>query len=88
YRDTDWIAMMRIALRGQAAALDAVLARRGFTPVGACPLFRLIETADAAALFERLAGRAILTRPFDYNPHWLRLGLPADQAALDRLDKA
>ncbi|MGG2329439.1 aminotransferase class I/II-fold pyridoxal phosphate-dependent enzyme, partial [Salmonella enterica] len=29
YRDTDWIAMMRIALRGQAAALDAVLARRG-----------------------------------------------------------
>lgn len=88
YRDADWIAMMRIALRGQAAALDAMLARLGFTPVGACPLFRLIEVADAAALFEHLAAHAILTRPFDYNPHWLRLGLPADQAALDRLDRA
>lgn len=88
YRDAGWVAMMRTALRGQAAALDVVLARRGFTPVGACPLFRLIETADAAALFERLAAHAILTRPFDYNPHWLRLGLPADQAALDRLDRA
>lgn len=88
YRDVDWIATMRSALRGQAAALDAVLARRGFMPVGACPLFRLIEVADAAALFEHLAAHAILTRPFDYNPHWLRLGLPADQAALDRLDKA
>ncbi|MDE1917465.1 MAG: pyridoxal phosphate-dependent class II aminotransferase [Sphingomonadales bacterium] len=88
YRDAGWIAMMRTALHGQAAALDAVLARRGFVPVGACPLFRLIETADAATLFERLAAHAILTRPFDYNPHWLRLGLPADRAALDRLDKA
>jgi len=88
YRDADWIAAMRIALREQAAALDAVLARRGFRAVGACPLFRLIETADAAALFERLARHAILTRPFDYDPHWLRLGLPASREALDRLDAA
>ena len=88
YRDTDWIAAMRVSLSEQAAALDAVLARRGFNAVGACPLFRLIETADAAALFERLARQAILTRPFDYNPRWLRLGLPADREALDRLDMA
>jgi cobalamin biosynthetic protein CobC len=51
-------------------------------------LFRLIETADAAALFERLARHAILTRPFDYDPRWLRLGLPANREALDRLDAA
>ncbi|MGK2909549.1 MAG: threonine-phosphate decarboxylase CobD [Sphingobium sp.] len=88
YRDADWIAAMRMALREQAAALDAVLARRGFRAVGACPLFRLIETADAAALFERLAHHTILTRPFDYDPRWLRLGLPADREALDRLDMA
>ncbi|MFX7938329.1 aminotransferase class I/II-fold pyridoxal phosphate-dependent enzyme, partial [Acinetobacter baumannii] len=30
YLDADWIATMRIALREQAKALDAVLARRGF----------------------------------------------------------
>ena len=79
---------MRMALREQADALDAVLARRGFSAIGACPLFRLIETADATALFERLARHAILTRPFDYDPRWLRLGLPADREALDRLDAA
>lgn len=88
YRDAGWIGTMRIALREQASALDAVLARRGFKAIGACPLFRLIETADAAALFERLARHAILTRPFDYDPCRLRLGLPANREALDRLDRA
>ncbi|CAN5455352.1 threonine-phosphate decarboxylase CobD [soil metagenome] len=88
YRDRDWIAAMHQTLHAQAAALDAVLARRGVTARGACPLFRLIETDNAAALFERLARRAILTRPFDYDPRWLRIGLPADGHALDRLDAA
>lgn len=88
YRDAEWIASMRIALREEANALDAVLARRGFTAIGGCPLFRLIETADAPALFERLARQAILTRPFDYDPRWLRLGLPPSREALDRLDAA
>lgn len=88
YRDADWCASMRIGLREQAEALDAVLARRGFRAMGACPLFRLIETADGAALFKRLARYAILTRPFDYEPRWLRLGLPANRQALDRLDQA
>jgi cobalamin biosynthetic protein CobC len=88
YRDANWIAAMRISLPKQAAALDAVLARRGFSAVGDCPLFRLIETANAATLFERLVRHAVLTRPFDYDPRWLRLGLPADREALDRLDMA
>jgi cobalamin biosynthetic protein CobC len=88
YRDSAWIADMRVTLTADAAALDAVLARHGFRPVGDCPLFRLIETGDAPALFDRLARRAILTRPFDYNPRWLRLGLPGGPEALDRLDKA
>lgn len=88
YRDAAWITDMRIKLAADAAALDAVLARHGFQPVGDCPLFRLIETDDAAALFDRLAHRAILTRPFDYNPRWLRLGLPGGADALDRLDRA
>ncbi|RXR30797.1 threonine-phosphate decarboxylase [Sphingobium fluviale] len=88
YRDTAWISATRIGLREQAAALDTVLARRGFRAMGACPLFRLIEVDDAAALFERLAKAAILTRPFDYDPRWLRLGLPAGGEGLDRLDRA
>jgi cobalamin biosynthetic protein CobC len=87
YRDTPWIAAMREKLAADAIALDAVLAGHGFDPVGACPLFRLIA-GDGAALFDRLARQGILTRPFDYAPTWLRLGLPGSDAALARLDRA
>ena len=34
---------------------DALLVRLGHRPIGDCPLFRLIETSDAHALFERVA---------------------------------
>lgn len=88
YRDSDWIAETRRALPVAARALDEALARRGFTPRGDCPLFRLIETEDAIGLFDRLARRGILTRPFDYDPTWLRIGLPGSVEALDRLDAA
>jgi cobalamin biosynthetic protein CobC len=88
YADGDWIAATRRRLPGEAAALDAVLARHGYRAAGACSLFRLIETEDARALFDRLARRAILTRPFEGRPRWLRLGLPPDAAALARLDAA
>lgn len=88
YRDTDWIEGERARLVDAAAALDAVLGRHGFTAFGDCPLFRLIETDEAHALFGRLARRAILTRPFDYNPRWLRIGLPGDAEGLARLDAA
>lgn len=86
--DAEWIAATRRRLPEQAAALDAVLTGAGYQPQGACPLFRLIETEAAPALFDRLARRAILTRPFGEQPHWLRLGLPADDAALARLAAA
>lgn len=88
YADAGWIAAARQRLGEEAAALDAMLVRRGHRPVGACPLFRLIEVDDAHALFERLARCAILTRPFADQPRWLRLGLPADAVALARLDAA
>lgn len=88
YRDATWIASSRAGLRRRAAALDAVLARHGLAARGGCPLFRLVETDQAEALFERLARRAILTRPFDYDPRWLRLGLPGSEADLARLDTA
>lgn len=88
YRDHRWIAAMLEQLAAEAAALDAMLARQGFAATGASPLFRLIETDEATALFERLARRAILTRPFDGMPRWLRVGLPRDAAGLDQLERA
>lgn len=88
YRDARWIAATRATLPLRAAALDAVLRRHGFAPVGGSPLFRLIECDHAGALFDTLAARHILTRPFADRPDWLRFGLPRDDAALNRLDKA
>lgn len=88
YRDTEWIATTREALPVAADALDRVLRAKGYHPNGNCPLFRLIETPDAPALFDHLARRAILTRPFDYDPGWLRIGLPTDTEGLARLDEA
>lgn len=88
YADDDWIAATRRRLPTEAAALDAMLTRHGYDPTGDCPLFRLIEADDTPALFERLARRAILTRPFAGQPRWLRIGLPADGDALVRLETA
>lgn len=88
YADADWIAATRKRLVAQAAATDAVVGQHGLGVSGDCPLFRLVAVPDAAALFERLAQRRILTRPFDGHPDLLRIGLPADDAGLQRLDAA
>lgn len=88
YRDEAWIAAMRAQLTREAAELDAMLMRLGYAAAGACPLFRLVANADAGTLFERLARRAILSRPFEENPRWLRVGLPGSPDALARLEAA
>ncbi|UYY59216.1 aminotransferase class I/II-fold pyridoxal phosphate-dependent enzyme [Sphingomonas sp. S2-65] len=88
YRDGAWQARTRATLIATAARLDRLLAAHGLAPHGDCPLFRLIESEGAASRFERLAHAGILTRPFDYAPDWLRIGLPADDAAFARLDAA
>lgn len=87
YADAEWIGATRERLHMRAAALDAVLRRHGLEPQGASPLFRLVN-CNAADLFERLARRGILSRPFDYAPRWLRLGIPARPEELMRLDAA
>lgn len=88
YRDRNWIVATRNRLAGEAQALDAVLRRHGITPTGDCPLFRLAISEDANRIFERLAQRGILTRPFAYAPTWLRFGLQGNETALARLDRA
>jgi cobalamin biosynthetic protein CobC len=88
YADAGWIAATRIALAERAAALDAVLARHGLIAQGACPLFRMVETPDAPAIFARLAAAGILIRPFADAPERLRFGVPAEAAERARLDEA
>ena len=88
YRDTGWLDATRNAIAVRAARLDAVLARHGLRATGECPLFRLVATDHAPTLFERLAHAGILTRAFAYDRRWLRLGLPGDEEAFERLDRA
>lgn len=88
YADAAWIADTRAELFLAAKRLDAVLKRHGLPPRGECPLFRLVHARSAYQLFEVLARQHILTRPFAGQPHLLRFGLPADAAALARLDSA
>ena len=86
YRDAAWIAAARTRIVDDARTLDAVLQRHGLQPRGECPLFRLVTCNPS--LFARLARAGILTRPFDHAPDWLRIGLPGDAGALERLDRA
>lgn len=88
YRDHRWAMAARIDLRARAERLDALLARHGLAATGNCPLFRLVVSDDAPSLFDRLGRAGILTRPFEDRRDWLRFGLPGDDAAFDRLDRA
>lgn len=88
YRDTGWAIAARADIAARSARLDALLARHGLSASGNCPLFRLIEDDRAGALFEMLAQAGILTRPFDYRPDWLRIGLPGSDTDFERLDRA
>ena len=82
----DRAAVVRV-LQARRAALDGVLTKHGLDIVGGTAMFALVRDERAPRLFEALAERRILTRPFDDRPDRLRFGLAADDA-LARLDAA
>ncbi|MGI3902793.1 MAG: threonine-phosphate decarboxylase CobD [Janthinobacterium lividum] len=86
--DDGWAAAARARLDRDAARLDELLSREGFTVLGGTSLFRLAARPDAFACFEALARFGILTRPFADRPSWLRFGLPANEAEWNRLARA
>ncbi|HEY9079639.1 threonine-phosphate decarboxylase CobD [Magnetovibrio sp.] len=86
--DRDWTEAARVRLKSDARRLDDILQRAGFKIVGGTDLFRLGESDDAPAVFEKLGQAGILVRPFDYQPRWLRFGLPGTQADWARLEAA
>jgi cobalamin biosynthetic protein CobC len=87
YPDAAWARAARDRLATAARRLDDLLARAGLDVVGGSSLFRLVDAADAQDRFAALANAGVLTRPFPYNPRWLRFGLPAD-ADWPRLETA
>ncbi len=83
-----WASAMRQRLAGEAAVLDGVLAKAGLAVAGGTTLFRLVETPQADAVFERLGEHGILVRRFADQPGRLRFGLPGNEAAAERLADA
>lgn len=84
--DEDWIASTRTRLKADAQRLDQMLVAAGLEIVGGTDLFRLAQSPDARLIFEKLGRAGILVRPFDYQPHWLRFGLPGCKQDWARLE--
>ncbi|MGM0560376.1 MAG: threonine-phosphate decarboxylase CobD [Pseudomonadota bacterium] len=83
-----WSAETRLALQRQSQRLDEILQRAGLEILGGTSLFRLSAHDSASRIAEDLAAQGILVRSFSEEVHWLRFGLPPDDAALDRLTRA
>lgn len=83
--DAAVIEEIRVGIRQRAQWTRDAIRAAGLVPQGDALLFSLIETSNAHALFEALARRHILTRPFSYRRDWLRMGQVGSQAEAVRL---
>ncbi|WP_040408372.1 threonine-phosphate decarboxylase CobD [Aureimonas ureilytica] len=86
--DEAGVAALREGIRQRAGLTRQALAAAGLQPVGGTALFSLLSVPDASGLFEGLARRHILTRPFAYRPDWLRLGTVRNAHEAARLTAA
>lgn len=85
YSDLAWQQATRDRLKTARQRLDVLLEEAGPTLAGGCDLFRLVRTEDATGTWRKLAEAGIYVRRFDWSDHLIRIGLPADAAAEERL---
>jgi cobalamin biosynthesis protein CobC len=83
--DQVWINTMRVRLDATVMRLDALLHDGHLPVIGGTSLFRTVRTAEAEQVFLRLGQAGILVRRFSAQPDLLRLGLPGDEEAWERL---
>ncbi len=88
YADRDWQSAARVRLREDADRLSDVMTQSGITVIGGTDLFKLGETENAQDIAERLGPKGILVRTFDYQPQWLRFGIPRSDHDWRRLTDA
>jgi cobalamin biosynthetic protein CobC len=87
-RDAAWIAATRERLAADRSRLDGMLGRAGLNLLGGTDLFALFEAGDGIDLLDHFARTGILVRGFAAAPRHYRFGLPADEAAWQRLEAA
>ena len=85
--DVDWQRQMRNRLAEELVRLDALFGRFGIAVSGGTYLYRFLELTDSHGVFERLGRRGVLLRNFAWSRTALRCGLPADEAAWQRLER-
>lgn len=85
--DLAWQAKALQIYKEQAGRLDQVLSEY-LRLIGGTPLYRLAAHPAAQQIQRNLAMQGVLVRRFDYEPSWLRFGLPRDAQELDRLAQA
>jgi cobalamin biosynthetic protein CobC len=83
--DERWLTRATERLSADAARLDDLLGRAGFTIRAGTLLFRLAAHPEAVGWFDRLGRAGILVRRFDGRPDQLRFGLPGSDEAWKRL---
>jgi cobalamin biosynthesis protein CobC len=87
-RDTGWIATTRARLAADRKRLDGVHGNAGLRLLGGTDLFGLFETSGGIDLLDHFARAGILVRGFAGASRHYRFGLPADEAAWQRLEAA
>jgi cobalamin biosynthesis protein CobC len=87
-QDRPWAEAARARLVQGTARLDRLLAGAGLEVIGGTPLFRLVHTPGAQALFQQLGSAGLFVRRFAQRSTWLRFGLPADEPSWQRLAAA
>jgi cobalamin biosynthetic protein CobC len=85
--DAAWQEAMRTRLAADARRLRQLLTARGLSIRGGTDLFVLVEE-PSGTLHEALARNGIWTRGFTEQPTWVRIGLPGDDQAFARLERA
>ena len=86
--DQDWRERTVRRLSDEAARLDQLALRAGWSLAGGTLLFRLYDTPDAEAAQAALARHHVWSRRFPYSRHWIRLGLPGSESEWQRLGTA
>ena len=86
--DGKWLAERRIQLRRDRARLAKLMEKAGLNVAGTGPLFLLVRSSEAHALWKWLCVRGIVTRAFPERPSDLRFGFPANESAWGRLEHA
>ena len=88
YADFCWQSETRVRLAAAARGLRDLLNQGVCRVVGGTDLFKYVETEDARKVWTHLANNGIYVRRFPWSRRNLRIGIPPDATAEERLAKA